>query len=261
MTAVVYTTQLQAGLGMVDETRILLDLWKDEMDGKELKHAALNSGRFPGMSARRLRNLVSECFAPRLLRDGGNPAARLKLLQPILTTREFEQSLFIATCRANLILADFVREVYWTAYTSGRDTISNQDSRDFVTRANQDGKTSRPWSPVTIRRVGGYLAGTCADFGLLERGRKQVRKILPYRIESRVAILLAYELHLAGKGDNSVIGDPDWGLFGMDRADVLDQLKRAALKGVFIVQSAGSVTRIAWQCKDLKELMNVLAQS
>ena len=110
----------------------------------------------------------------------------------------------------------------------------------------------------TSRRVPGRgLRG----FWPLGTRQKAGPAILSYRIESRVAILLAYELHVAGKGDNSVIGDPDWRLFGMDRADVLDQLKRAALTGVFIVQSAGSVTRIAWQCKDLKELTNVLTQS
>jgi len=40
----------------------------------------------------------------------------------------------------------------------------------------------------------------------------------------------------------------------------LNELRRLALKGLFIVQTAGDVTRIAWQCKDLEELRHVLAQ-
>jgi hypothetical protein len=108
--------------------------------------------------------------------------------------------------------------------------------------------------------VASYLTGCCADFGLLERGAKSVRKILHYRVDPRTAAILAHELHFAGHGDNAIVANPVWTLFGMDRADVLNELRRLALKGLFIVQSAGDVTRIAWQCKDLEELGHVLAQ-
>jgi len=255
-----YTTQLQAGLGMVEETRSLLELWQPGLDVPALNQAALQSGRFPSMSARRLRNLVTECFAPRFLCDSAKPATLLKTLFPLLSAREFEQLLFTYTCRANTILADFVREAYWGAYAAGRQTISNDDAKEFVISANRDGKTTSPWSASTIRRVASYLTGSCADFGLLERGPKRVRKILHYRIEPRTAAILAYDLHFAGSGDNAVTAEPLWALFGMERADVLDELRRLALKGLVIVQTAGEVTRIAWQCKDLEELRHVLAQ-
>lgn len=41
----IYTTRLQAGLGMVDETDVLLDLWREEFDSMQLCQAALESGR------------------------------------------------------------------------------------------------------------------------------------------------------------------------------------------------------------------------
>lgn len=255
-----YTTQLQAGLGMIEETRILLDLWHVDMNVTALNQAALQSGRFPNMSARRLRNVVVECFAPRYLREREAPAQLLQDVREVLSGREFEQLLFIYTCRANPILADFVREVHWSAYTSGHLTLSNKDASAFVTRANQDGKTSTGWAHSTIRRVAGYLTGCCADFGLLERGRKSVRRIQSYRIEPRIAAILAYDLHFAGLGDNRVVGDPQWALFGMDTPDVLDELKRLALKGVLLVQHAGGVTHIGWQHKTMKELIDALAQ-
>jgi hypothetical protein len=260
-TTAAYTTQLQAGLGMIDETRVLLDLWQEGTDAPALCRAALESGRFPTMSARRLRNLVSECFAPRYLVDDASPALLLKRFTDILATRELEQLLFLYTCRANEILADFVRDVYWHMYSAGRDSISNEHARDFVTRATQDGKTSTQWSPTTIRRVASYLTGCCADFGLLEGGAKSVRKIVPYRIEPRTVAVLAYELHFSGYGDNRMIAAADWGLFGLARDDALDELKRLSLKNLFIVQSAGTVTRIGWQCNNIEELAHVLAQS
>ncbi|MDZ4819203.1 MAG: BrxA family protein [Planctomycetota bacterium] len=234
MTKAPYTTQLQAGLGMVDETRSLLDLWHDGMEPSSLSQAALESGRFPTMSARRIRNLVIECFAPRLLIGAAKPALHLKILATMLAPREFTQLLFIHACRANVILRDFVREVYWSFYTAGHETISNDTAREFVARAIQDQKTAKPWSTATIRRVASYLTGCCADFGLLEAGEKSVRKILPFRIEARVVAVLAYELHFAGRTDHRIIADQDWALFGLDHADILEEFRRLSLKGLLI---------------------------
>jgi len=255
----VYTAQLQAGLGMVEETRILLELWDVGMGSAWLNHAALKSGRFPGMSARRVRNFVAECFAPRYLVDNGAPAQLLKSLDRFLSSREREQLMFLFTCRANQILADFVREVYWRAYASGRDSLDNDAARAFVTRANHDGKTTTPWSANTIQDVAGRLTGCCADFGLLERGVRRVRRILPYRIEPRGVAILAHDLHFAGLGDNRLLGDPDWELFGLDPSDVSNELKRLALKGAIIVQTAGGVTHIGWQYKTIDEVIDAIA--
>ena len=65
-----YTSQLGAGLGLVNETKTLLDLWSPGMSANQLHEAALESGRFPTVTARRLRNIVVECFAPRYLVAG-----------------------------------------------------------------------------------------------------------------------------------------------------------------------------------------------
>jgi hypothetical protein len=225
-----------------------------------LHQSALKSGSFSKMSARRIRNLVVECFAPRFLRDNGTPAQWLQRLGPHLTPKETEQLLLLYTCRANPILADFVVEVYWQRYASGQQQLSNQEARDFVVQANQQGRTAKPWSASTIRRQAGYLTGTCSDFGLLEPGRKTRRRILTYRIESKVAAVLAYDLHFHGNGDNAVIANPDWKLFGLSPIDTLDEMKRLSLKNLMIVQKAGSATRITWTCKNLEELADVLAQ-
>jgi len=259
MTDSPYTTQLQAGLGMIQETQILLNLWIPGMDVTQLQKEALESGHLPNVSARRLRNIVSECFYPRYLREEPPPALFLQKLRRTLSGKELNQLLFIYTCRANSILNDFVKEVYWDAYTAGKVSISNEDAESFVVRANQDRKTHKPWSDNTIRRVSGYLSGCCADFGLLENGVKRIRRILPFRIEPRIAIYLAYDLHFFGHGDNSVLSHSDWGLFGLDRNDVLNELKRLALKGWFIVQIAGDVTRIGWQHQSMEEFVDAFA--
>ncbi|MFN8469245.1 MAG: BrxA family protein [Caldilineaceae bacterium] len=255
-----YKSTLSAGQGMIPESRILLELWQPSMDGKELHRAALASGRFATVSAKRLSNMVIDVFTPRFLTCERPPVAWLKDVQDQLSARELAQIMFLYAARDNLVLADFVRQVYWPAYAAGRDTISNEDARRFVERANLEGKPRQPWSDTVVTRMARYLTGACADFALLENGRANERRILPFRIEPRVAAILAYDLHFEGLGDNRVLAHEDWLLFGLEREDVLAEFKRLALRGLFIIQAAGEVVKIHWPYKSMDEVLHVLTQ-
>ena len=258
---VAYKATLSAGQGMIQESRTLLELWQPGMDGKQLHRVALTSGRFATVSAKRLQNMVLDVFTPRFLTGERPPAEWLKLIQDQLSQRELTQLMFLYAARDNLVLADFVREVYWPTYAAGRDSLANEDARRFVDRANQDGKTTKPWGDSVTRRMAANLTGTCADFALLESGRKLERKILSFRIEPRVAAILAYDLHFAGLGDNRVVAHPDWQLFGLEREDVSAECKRLALRGLFIVQAAGEVVKIHWPHKSMAEVIDVVTDN
>ena len=169
--------------------------------------------------------------------------------------------MMLYTCRANPILGDFIRQVFWSRYAGGYTHISNEDARSFVERGINDDKTSKRWSESTIRRVSAYLTGCCADYAMLESGQRSIRKILPFRISSTTVAYLAYDLHLAGVGDNAILTHEDWQLFGMAREDVLEEIKRLSLKGLLIVQVAGDVIRISWKFTSMETLCDVLTQS
>ena len=255
-----YTTQLQAGLGLVNETKTLLELWSPGMSASQLHQVSLESGRFPNVTARRLRNVIAECFAPRYLTSNGAPARHLKSLLGAIAGPDLNQLMLIYTSRANPILGDFIRDVYWARYAGGYAEVSNEDARAFVERAIDDGKTAKRWSESTMRRVSAYLTGCCADYGLLERGQRSSRRILPLRVSSIASAYLAYDLHFAGLGDNAILTHLDWQLFGLAREDVLEEFKRLSLKGLLIVQAAGDVVRISWMQANMEALCDVLSQ-
>jgi hypothetical protein len=194
------------------------------------------------------------------LTANGEPALHLKKLSAELQASDITQLMLIFTCRANPILGDFIRDVYWTRYAGGYQEISGDDARAFVERGIDDGKTSKRWSESVIRRVSAYLMGCCAEYGLLERGSRSSRRILPFRVSSITSTYLAHELHFRGFGDNAILNDDDWKIFGLDRDDVLEVLKRLSLKGVIVIQSAGDVVRISWSQNNMEELCDVLAQ-
>lgn len=256
-----YTTQLQAGLGLDEETIRLVSLWEPGMTGQCLLRCALEAGAFPNLSARRLRNIVIEAFSPRYLIQGGLPAQILKTLTDRVPKTDLRQVMYLYTCRANLILADFVRQVYWPAYAAGRSAVTKDETRDFIRVAISRGYTRTQWAPSTVVRISNYLLGTCTDYGLLGFARRNGRSIAPFRISPFLVSFLVYDLHFNGLGDSALVHHKDWQLFGLDTKDVMDELKRIALRGEIILQSAGSSARIGWKHKSMMEWVNVHAES
>lgn len=255
-----YTTKLQAGLGLLNETRILFDLWRPGMTPTQLFQAALDSGEFSNISARRLRNIVLECFAARYLVCEDYPANLIKPLVNALSPEQVLSLLLLFTARANPILADFIRQVYWVRYGDGHDAISNDDAKAFVMEAIRNGRTGKPWSDSTIRRVAAYLTGCCADFGLLASGRKSVRQIKPFQVGPQTIAFLAHDLHFQGLGDNALMAHSDWELFGLSKSELRRAMKRLAFKGFLIIQSAGDVSRIGWRYQNWEELLHVIPE-
>ena len=261
MTFQAYTTKLQAGLGLIPETERLLQLWEPGMNSRTLLDLALDKGDFPTMTARRLRNVISEGFAPRYLVNDARPAVVLKSMPHSLSEGARKQLYFLFTSRANSILADFVRDIYWPQYTAGAMTLTKIDALNFVEDAVADGKTTTPWSESTRTRVSSYLLGACADFGLLGRMEAGGRKIESFRLSSVVANFLAHELHFRGLGDSAVLNHPDWHLLGLGPEDTLAELKQIAMRGEIIVQSAAGLVQISWKHKNMEELANALTYS
>ena len=256
----IYTTQLQAGLGLFDETRTLLELWQPGMNGHSLKLAALASGRFPAMTARRLRNIVIESFAPRYLVDEAQPARILKQLYGAVPPVELRQLMLLYTARANDILADFIRRAYWPSYAAGAVALDNDGAKAFVLRGIDDGRTACRWAEPTVKRMARYLTAACADFGLLEGGQRRQRRILTTRLSPHVVAILGHDLHFRGVADNTLLAHQDWALYGLDRQEVLEEFRRLALRNMWLVQAAGDSVSIGWLHKDMETVCNVIAQ-
>ncbi len=254
-----YTTQLQAGLGLIEETKLLLSIYNAGMTATQLYDTALEFGVFPMVSARRLRNVIAECFSPRYLKS--DAAKYLKPISQALPASTLDQFLLVFTAMANQILFDFIVEVYWNRYSSGRDTISTDDAKVFVNNAVHEGKAQKIWSESTIKRVSSYLIGCCADYGLLSSNRSSVRQIQSIRLHEHTLVFFSYWLHFQGIGDNTIINHDIWKLFGFEPNDVREELKRIAKRDWLIIQSAGDVSRISWVFNSLEEVVDVIVKS
>lgn len=256
-----YTTQLSTGLGLTEETQTLFDQWQPGMSSQALIQAVLDSGGFSNITACRLRNIVTGCFAPRYLNPSPQPAVWLRRLNHRVSARTLNQLFFVYTARANPIFRDFVTELYWERYASGYTQIDNEESREFVDRAHRDGKMKKPWSETTIKRQSSYLLSACVDYHLLKPLNRASRQITPIRLDPCACVILAYDLHLQGIADNNLINHVDWLLFGLQPEDVRYELKRLSVHKFWIIQTAADVVSISWAYKTMEEVVDVIIET
>jgi len=142
-----YTTNLSKAQGMITETFELLELWEPGMKVGELKSRARAMGALGKTTQVRVDDLVGRGFAQRYLIDGGKPAQWLRhMLLNLMSYGLLRQLAMIYTARANLILHDFISEVFWLKYSSKAGEVTKRDARDFIDRAVNRGALKKPWS-------------------------------------------------------------------------------------------------------------------
>ena len=243
---------------MIPETVLLLKQWEEGLTSTGLRDKVLDAGVLPKATAYRASDIVTRVFAPRYLRESGQPAKSLKtLVEHGWQGDKLSQLLLIYTVRQHLILRDFIREVYWPHYRAGAHLIHRQEGLNFLRSAAAAGKFRNQWSEAMQTKVVRYLFASLTDFRLTRNLPKNEREILPFAILPTTTAYLAYELHFAGVADSKLLDHSDWELFGLDRFAVLQELRKISTH--LIVQSAGDLVRIAWTHKSMKDFIHAIA--
>ena len=254
-----YTTNLSKAQGMVPETFELLEIWEPGMSAAALKAQVRLQGALGKDTQVRVDDLVGRGFSQRFLIDHGKPAKWLKqLLQDRTPKGVMRQLILIYTARANLILRDFICDVFWVKCSSGAGEVTKQDALDFIGGAVNRGSLDRAWSETMVERVARYLLGTLVDFELIEGNQYGQRQIRPLFILPETVIYLAYELHFSNLDDDSVIRHRDWKLFGLSQAAVISAFEKAAMQEHLFLQHSGAITRIEWKYANMEEVINAL---
>lgn len=254
-----YTTQLQAGLGMLQETRDLLRIYVPGQTAAQLSETALEQNVFPRMTARRARNVVAEMFAPRYLTDGGRPATELQfLLRKGLYPDDFNQLCFLYTARAQAIFGEFIAHAYWPAVLQGAAQLERGLAEEFVVRGLDSGRMQKRWTTSTIKRVSAYVLGCAIDFQLLQKPSGAFYPVARFTLRRQIGIYLAHELHFAGISNAHLPDHPDWALFGLTPLEVRRLLSSGLLDGHAIYQAGAGLVDISWRHTNMTSLLHEL---
>ncbi len=251
-----YTSNLKAGLGMLEETEQFLDLLAEGDTPEAIEQRARDTGTFGSCSARRIHDLIFLVFGPRYLVEDNQPALRLKALKDHLPQRDFGQLLFLHTARVHSILVGFVNEVYWPSYAAGAGHLRREQVAEFISDSIERGLTTNRWNDTISKRMASSIVGTLADFQFLANSRGDTFEITAPHIADSTALYLAHERHFAGLADTAVLRAEEWALFGLETHDVYEVLKRLSRRGHFIVQYAGDLLRVSWKYTNMDEMIN-----
>lgn len=249
----VYNSDLLKGTGLIQETLLLLDIYEPGIPKANLIKKAIESNVLVRNHPNRIKDIVNHTFYRRYLKQGEDTVLSLKLLREKLISLDIlNQILLIYTCRANLILFNFIRFVYQDSVKSGAKELPSKAARTFIEDAIKEGKIEKPWAESTIKRVARHMNASMIDFKLINRQRQ----ILPLFLYDFVANYLVHELHFSGLSDEAILNAQEWGLFGYNRHDTLKHLERLSFQGNFILQSSGEIVRITWNYQNMNELIN-----
>lgn len=256
-----YTILLQKGLGMIDETIILLRIWQPGMTNQQLVDLALEQGSLCRSTEYRVKDIITRVFSKRFIKKDNIPAKNLKKLIDLeYPLNELKQLFMLYTCREDDTLYDFVQEIYWPKYYSGSEFITKHDSLTFLNEAAMKGYMKNNWSETQTGRIASGLLGCLTDFRLLGKNRAGKRAIVPTQISPKNVVFISHEFHFSGFSDTSILENPDWGLFGLKKIDVLRELENASYNGHFIIQYSGELLRINWKYESMEDCIRAISQ-
>ncbi len=256
-----YTTAISKGAAMLDETRRLLEHWSPGQSLDAFAKRVQDEDVLGNATAYRTRDAVRRVFAPRFLKPTDKPARVLKrVLERNLPGRTFTELLLVYACRNDPLLYDFTSREFWLAVRRGRSVLDTDAVLSFLSEAVVDGRLESQWSENVSVRIARCVLGMLRDVGFLREAKRGRKEIVDYRVSDEGAGILARELHEAGITNSSLCSHRDWGLFGMNRAEVLERLDHLGEERGIVVQRGGSVVHFTWYVDSIEEMIDVFAR-
>jgi hypothetical protein len=153
---------------------------------------------------------------------------------------------------SNLILCDFVKDVFQSISKNGNPVLPEKAVIEFIEASIRDGRIPVKWSDSTKQRVARHLGACLGDFKLIDKSKI----ILPFYINDLTSNYWIHKQHFEGLSDAAIIELDEWNLFGFDRQDVLNLMHRLSLAGSFVYQHSGELIKITWNYKSMNEFIN-----
>ncbi|MDY7076878.1 MAG: BrxA family protein [Chloroflexota bacterium] len=250
-------TGLTKGTPSLDEIQTLLLHWRPSESPNDFADRVQQEGILTKQTARRVRDLVLALFRPWFLKPDDRAARRLKaFVEAGGDRRVLNELVFLYKARSEAVLYDFTLERFWPACYDGALYLRTPDIEDFLQEAQEVGRTTKRLSPQTQAVLARGISRSLTTVGFLSAERRYAREYVIYRPTDSTIAYLAYDLHLAGLTDSTLVEHPDWGLFGLTREHTLDRLDALDERAGMIVQRAGSVVSITWLHATMDEVID-----
>jgi hypothetical protein len=253
-----YKTLLTHGGAVIDETRILLDLFNPQIDINRWVEEIIKENALGKVSRARTSEIINRYFLARYV--NGYPKDAWKPLK-ILCSKGVDlpiirSIMYYHTAKIDDFLFDFVADEVFERYYSGRTDISADDVYRFIEASVQD-RFEKPWSESVKGRLSRGIMSVLRDFGILE-GRSK-KRIANFYLPVEAFVYVAFIIHSNVSTGEMIVNHTDWKLFLLKPRAVESIFLEAHQHGWLNYNAAGNIIRIEFRFHTLEELANEIA--
>lgn len=248
-----YTTNIQKGGALLDDVRLMVEVWDPSASVEENLHTIGEGGGLVKATRTRAADVVLRVLKPRLIDPGPFVIEALRRVRA--DPAAFAEIVYFEAMRDDLLLRDFATGPLYNLYSAGRSQVTIEDTVDWLATLSEP--RVRAWSETVRVKVGRGLLAALRDFGVLEGSVK--KRFRPPNISNSGFAYAAWRLTGDAGADRVVFSTDLWRAWLLDARRVEQLALALDRSGVWSYAAAGSSTRIDWRSRDVCEVLDAAA--
>jgi hypothetical protein len=253
----IYSSKILKAGSILAETKILLADWDNSVSVNQNLDRFRQSNILGKASRSRVEDIL-QVFRQRYLVEEQVTKALVRLMKARYSADILDQILYFHAARSDPLIKDFVTEVLWPRYQSGRQDILVKDAENWILEKISRGSTIRPWSDNTIEKSAQGLMSTLRDFGVLQ-GLKN-KHLTPAYLRVDAFCYIAYYMSRLQPSGKRLLESKEWQLFFLGTEAVEHLFMEAHQQHLLDYHAAGSVVRIAFLSESIEEYVHVILE-
>lgn len=249
-----FNVNIQKGGAMLDDTRRLIEVWDDDLDGPNNLRWIADANLLGKPSRKRSDDVLMRILGPRFVAPGPEVIPALRSLRS--DPRAFREACYYETARDEQLLASFAQGPLFEWYTAGRIGVTVDEAKSWLEALTKAGELPE-WTETVRTKVARGMLAALRDFGIL---RGSVRKEFnPPGMTAKGFAYVAFREHEQGTSARALVESALWRRWLLDSRWVSDLFTQVARLGLLNYSRAGSAVRIDWRAANLGEVARVAA--
>ena len=249
-----FTVNIQKGGAMLDDTRHLIDLWDDDLEGTENLRRIADANLLGKPSRKRSDDVLMRILGPRFVVPGNEVVPALRELRD--DPRAFREACYYETTRDEDLLASFAEGPLFDWYKAGRIGVTVDEAKSWLEVLTKEGQLPE-WTDTVRTKVARGLLAALRDFGILSGAVR--KEFNPPGMTAKGFAYVAFREHQQGVSARALAESPVWRRWLLDGRWVRDLLTQVDRLGVIHYARVGSAVRIDWRAASLQEVVRAAA--
>jgi hypothetical protein len=248
------TGNIQKGGAMLDDTRHMIEVWDDGIDGASNLRRIAEANLLGKASRKRSDDVLMRILGPRFVAPGTEVVPALRALRD--DPRAFREACYYETARDDDLLAAFAEGPLFDWYDGGRVGVTVEEVKSWLETLTKDDKLPE-WTDTVRTKVARGLLAALRDFGVLSGAVR--KEFNPPGMTAKGFAYVAFREHQRGVSARALVKSSVWRRWLLDGGWVQDLLTQVDRLGLIHYAHAGSAVRIDWQASSLQEVVHAAA--